>query len=92
MGDVDSTVEDRQARYGHPKDNFARCAELWNAYLHAKYGITYNVGMTAEDVGHLLILLKQSREMHAHDDDNIHDIAGYAKCLEMIHSDNVQKA
>ncbi len=73
---------DRQLQYGHPSNDFARTADMWTGLFReklAKHNIFY-----PEDVAKAQICLKLSREMNLHKRDNLVDIAGYAKCLEMI--------
>jgi len=64
---------DREQQYGTPENNFARIANLWNAYKPC--------GFTAHDVGVMLALLKIGRiasgQIKA---DNYIDLAGYAAC------------
>lgn len=66
---------DRNADYGHPRQEFERIARLWSAYTGAT--------IFPEDVPMMLILLKAARERHAHKRDNLVDIAGYALCAEL---------
>ncbi len=73
---------DRQLQYGHPSNDFARTADMWTGLFRdklAKHNIFY-----PEDVAKAQICLKLSREMNVHKRDNIVDIAGYAKCIELI--------
>jgi hypothetical protein len=72
---------DRSRDYGHPKENHQRIAGMWNAYCSAKGN---NARFTASDVAMMMILLKIARHIHTPKDDNIVDIAGYAKCVAMI--------
>ncbi len=69
--------QDRETQYGAPEDNFARIADLWNAYKPC--------GLTAHDVGILLALLTigciASGQTKA---DNYIDLAGYAACAGEI--------
>jgi len=66
----------RREAYGHPKDNFKRIADLWGAYLG------YNI--TPEDTAMLMILLKVARHHHMPKEDNLVDIAGYARTAELL--------
>ena len=63
--------------YGHPFVNFSRQAAMWSAIL----GIT----VTPEQVGLCMIAVKISRHVHTPNQDNLVDIAGYARAVEMIH-------
>lgn len=69
-------VKERGRSYGHPREDFARTASLWTAYL----GHT----ITTEDVPMLMILLKVSRQRHRHKLDNLEDIQGYAETRKML--------
>lgn len=76
------TGGDRNKTYGSPFDNLDNTATLWSAYLHAKYrGQTVDevqLQLTAEDVAHMMQLLKMARTIapgyHA---DNYIDNATY---------------
>lgn len=61
----------RQQAYGHPRENFARTARLWAAYL--------DIPVTAMDVAQMMVLLKIARLMEtpSHRDSWV-DMAGYA--------------
>lgn len=72
----------RSRDYGHPRENFQRIADLWDAYLANKFGDSPRI--TPEDVGHMLILMKVARNQNKPKRDNLVDIAGYSKCLAMI--------
>jgi hypothetical protein len=68
---------ERQDDYGHPAENFERIARMWTAIL--------GTHISPEQVGLCMIAVKISREVHKHKPDNLTDIAGYARTLEMIH-------
>lgn len=66
----------RRASYGHPKENHGRTARMWSAYL--------NVPITERQVCMLNILQKVSRDAHASKEDNLDDIAGWARNAEIV--------
>lgn len=71
----------RQEAYGHPYNNHGLTAKLWTAYIEAKYP---GVVISGTDVAFMMILQKISRERNRHSEDNLVDIAGYARNAEMI--------
>lgn len=73
---------DRQKAYGHPKVSFDRIGNFWSTYLSAPEVDPEN--LTAEDVGHMMNLLKISRSITDKGDDTIDDIEGYVTCIRMI--------
>ena len=74
------TEGDRQAQYGPPDQDFRRTAMMWSAWK----GVEFD----ARDVAVFMILLKCSREKHQRKRDNRVDIAGYAKCLDIVEACN----
>lgn len=72
-------VEERGKDYGSPCQDFTRIAKLWSAILG-----TY---IDPRFVPLCMIAVKMSREVHKHKEDNISDIAGYAKTIEMFYED-----
>lgn len=64
--------EDRNKQYGEPEDNFQKIADYWSVYLHT--------GLTAKDVGHMMVLFKIARAQAGTKADNYIDMAGYAAC------------
>ncbi len=72
--------EDRSRDYGHPFENHRRIAALRNVRLESKLKSLITPGEVAE----LMILLKCARLMNTYTRDSVLDIAGYAKCRDMI--------
>lgn len=68
---------ERGEKYGHPVPEAARIAALWSAYLAFE--------LRPEDYPVMMMLVKIAREAHAHQTDNLIDIAGYAEVLERVH-------
>lgn len=73
---------ERQADYGHPAEDFERTGRLWEVILGVK--------VTAEQVGLCMIALKISRQMHRPKRDNLVDVAGYAKTLDLIRQREIE--
>lgn len=75
----------RQEAYGHPYDDFKRTTGMLTAlgfrFVEAD-GKIRNLQPTDHAV--ILLCVKLSREMHQHKEDNIVDLFGYVKCLEMV--------
>lgn len=72
----------RSHDYGDAYTNHSRTAMLWQSYLIGKYDKFIELG--AEDVCYLNVLQKVARDMENPKRDNIVDIAGYARNIEMI--------
>lgn len=71
---------DREQSYGSPERNFDVIAELWSAYLNAKFD-TRELNIFGDDVAAMMILMKVGRTASGRfKDDNWIDIAGYAAC------------
>lgn len=66
----------RQDNYGHPKVNLKRIADLWS--------VVFDREITPQQVALCLIQLKVAREIHHPRRDNMVDIAGYARVMEML--------
>ena len=90
-GDSDDSILDeakrltsgsRQADYGHPRDDFARTAAMWDGILAAK--LRDGAAITAMDVPLCLIAVKLARQAHRHKRDSLVDIAGYARTAAMV--------
>jgi hypothetical protein len=76
------TAEDRRAAYDHPAPNHKRIAAFWNVYLAGRPDP--GAPISPSDVVTMMILLKVARNQYQYQRDNVVDIAGYARCLEMI--------
>ncbi|MCG3174650.1 MAG: hypothetical protein GMKNLPBB_02910 [Myxococcota bacterium] len=75
----------RHNDYGHPRDDFARTALMWNGVLAEK--LRPGCQITAMDVPLCMIAVKLARQAHRHKRDNLVDIAGYARTAAMIAGD-----
>ena len=77
---------DRQAFYGHPYDDFSRTAAMMSGigfrFMDPQLGIRE---IEAKDMPIFMILVKMSRVVNHHKDDNVVDTIGYANCLAMVH-------
>lgn len=74
------TSTDRQATYGHPRENHGKTAALWTAQL----GMKLRNPITAREVCWLNVLQKASRDSYSPKRDNLTDGAGYLRNAEMI--------
>ena len=68
---------DRQLAYDHPKDNCTRIGEIWGTILGQG-------PIKPEVVGLMMIGLKVARQIHRPTKDNLVDIAGYARVIDII--------
>jgi hypothetical protein len=68
--------KDRSRDYGHPLPNHERIAEIWSAILGVK--------VSPEDVVLCMIGMKIARQKNKDKRDNLVDICGYVRCLEMF--------
>ena len=75
------TSGDRQKDYGHPKENFKRIADLWNAYLKNR---KESGEITVEDIAWMMVLLKIARDQNKPTFDNLLDSIGYVKVLALL--------
>ena len=82
MSSLERLVAERGQNYGSPKENHARTARLWNAYLASRE----NAPLTPADVCFLNILQKVSRCLSGGKptQDTLRDIAGYARNIEIL--------
>lgn len=74
---------DRRSTYGHPLDNCERTAGMLTYLLSGL--LKPGVALKPEHVGLIMIVLKLAREVHVHGHDNLVDIAGYARVVELVH-------
>lgn len=77
----------REQDYGSPENNFARIADLWNAYMRDT-GVVF----TPVDVAMMLGLLKIARiKTGTGTTDSFVDLAGYAACGGEIATEYIAK-
>jgi len=76
------TTGSRHNDYGHPRDDFARTAQMWTGILAEK--LRPRCEITAMDVPLCMIAVKLARQAHRHKRDNLVDVAGYARTAAMI--------
>lgn len=69
-------IDDREQGYGTVKKNFDTIASFWTTYLNGRSTIH------GGDIGMLMALMKIARQANGHKEDNLVDIAGYARCTE----------
>ena len=69
----------RNEDYGSPLDHFTRTAKMWGAILGCE--------VNATDVPKCMIALKLSRQCHSPMRDNLIDICGYARTIEMCETE-----
>ena len=87
LAEADRLVStDRQSDYGHPAEDFAKTALMIQGVLLPK--LREGATITAADVGLIMCCVKLSREVNKHKRDNLVDLAGYAKCIDMIEKRN----
>ena len=75
--------QDRSRDYGHPLENHQRIAAIWNIQLEKKL----KEPIEPRDVALMMIALKLAREINTPKRDNLVDVAGYIKCIDMMELD-----
>jgi len=73
----------RQADYGHPRQDFTRTAALWTAILGAP--------VTAKQVALCMVALKLSRECFKPKRDNLVDAVGYLQTAKLLETERENK-
>lgn len=74
---------DRDRQHGQKRDNFARIAAVWDAYLNIRRDTM--APLRPVDVGHMMVLMKIARtQSGAVNADDYIDAAGYAACAGEI--------
>jgi len=73
---IELTGGDRNTTYGPPWNNLTACAQVWEAYVNAKFNL--DLKLTAEDVAHMMTLVKMTRTFYgSYHADNYLDGAVY---------------
>lgn len=72
----------RQKTYGHPREDFARTADIWTGQLRRK--LRDGVRIEPVDIPLLMIGLKLSRLANGHHRDSFVDIAGYVGTADLL--------
>ena len=73
---IELTGGDRNKTYGPPWENLTACAQMWEAYVNAKFNL--DLKLTAEDVAHMMTLVKMTRTFYgSYHADNYLDGAVY---------------
>lgn len=79
------TAVERNMDYGHPRDNLGNTAAFWTAYLRRCRVIPEDgPDLDARNVAMMMVLVKISRDANIRTEDNLVDIAGWARCAEML--------
>jgi hypothetical protein len=74
------TSQDRRQAYGPPSEEFEHAAAMWSALLRKKL----KEPITAEEYALCMVLVKVVRQSYKGGRDNLIDIAGYARTIEML--------
>jgi hypothetical protein len=83
------TSTDRNAAYGSPLENHSSTAVMFAEYLHRKYRV--DLPLDYGDVCMFNILQKVSRQANSPKRDNLTDIAGFARNVEMADDELARK-
>ena len=74
----------RRDDYGDARTCFNRIAKMWAGYL--------GVEVNAQDVAHLMIMLKIARNHDTFKRDSLVDVCGYAYCADLIHDQELAES
>ena len=75
----------RHAEYGPVRESFQAIGDVWTGILAAAGVITnQEAHVRAEDVALCMLGLKLVRYAHGQGRDSMVDMAGYARCLELM--------
>lgn len=74
----------RREAYGHPAEDFGRAAGAISSILKDKL----KTQLTAADIPVIMACVKLSRQANKYGEDNLVDLAGYARCAQMVHEYN----
>lgn len=78
---------DRQAEYGHPRENYEAIGRLFTAYLESRYRghVIGDVEITAVDASVMMLLMKIGRlATGSVKRDTVADMAGYVAVLSRV--------
>jgi hypothetical protein len=73
---------DRQESYKHPLHDYECTSIMWSAMIKKRYNV--DVSLSPDFCTLMMAAMKISREIGKHKRDNLVDLAGYARCTEMI--------
>ena len=77
---------ERQKDYGSPYDDFTRVSGALSSLGFCFREPNGNIRtLEAKDIPIVMVMVKLSREVNHHKDENIIDGIGYFKCLDQVH-------
>lgn len=83
LAEADRLVSgDRHESYKHPLHDYECTAAMWSAMIKKRYGV--DVVLSPDFCTLMMAAMKISREVGKPKRDNLVDLAGYARCTEMI--------